>query len=120
MSPKALLKLRELLINRRREIFKQVAHLESESRGLVQREIERIDEAQKEDLTRMLDRLVKRGKEEIRDKSGARKNVNWDIWALRALRQIGSFETIGSVASDPSVSEMRPRVRRSSRPAKTS
>ena len=67
MSAKDLLKLGELLINRRRELFEQVAHMESECNALGEREIEPIDKAQKEDLTRMLNRLVERGKEEIRE-----------------------------------------------------
>ena len=67
MSVKALLKLRELLIHRRQDILGQVAHLESESKALGQRVIEPIEEAQKEDLTRILNRLVERGKEEIKE-----------------------------------------------------
>ena len=67
MSVKALLKLRELLVNRRREIFAQIAHMESERNALGEREIEPIDEAQKEDLTRILNRLVERAREEIRE-----------------------------------------------------
>jgi DnaK suppressor protein len=67
MTAKAVLKLRELLINRRREIFKQIAHMESESEALEQRLIEPMDEAQKEDLARLLNRLVERGKEEIKE-----------------------------------------------------
>jgi DnaK suppressor protein len=67
MSVKNFLELKKLLINRRRELFEQVAHMESERNALREREIDPIDEAQKGDLTRMLNRLVDRGKEEIRE-----------------------------------------------------
>jgi RNA polymerase-binding transcription factor DksA len=56
---------KKLLQRRRREILKQVAHLESEREDLGQRYIEPIDEAQEQDLIRTLDRLIERGKEEI-------------------------------------------------------
>ncbi|MGD9304900.1 MAG: TraR/DksA C4-type zinc finger protein [Desulfobacterales bacterium] len=85
MSAKDLLKLRELLINRRREIFEQVAHLESESKALGQRVIEPIDEAQKEDLTRMLDRLVERGKEEIKEINLALEKMSTGTYGLCEL-----------------------------------
>jgi DnaK suppressor protein len=85
MSAKALLKLRELLINRRREIFEQVAHLESESKGLGQPVIEPIDEAQKQDLTRMLDRLVERGKEEIKEIHLALEKMSTDTYGVCEL-----------------------------------
>ena len=54
-------------MNRRREILEQVAHLESERAALEQRFIETMDEAQKEDLARLLHKLVERGKEEIKE-----------------------------------------------------
>jgi DnaK suppressor protein len=67
MSIKAFLKMREILVNRRREVFAQIAHMESERNALGEREIEPIDEAQKEDLTRTLNRLIERGKDEIEE-----------------------------------------------------
>jgi len=53
-------KLRKLLMNRRREILEQVAHLEAEGEELEQRFIEPIDAAQKEDLARLVHKLDKR------------------------------------------------------------
>ena len=58
-------KLKKLLMNRRREILKQVAHLEAELEELGQRFIEPIDAAQKEDLVRLVHKFDERGKEEI-------------------------------------------------------
>jgi len=58
-------KLKKLLMNRRREILKQVAHLEAELKELKQRFIEPIDAAQKEDLVRLVHKFDERGKEEI-------------------------------------------------------
>jgi len=58
-------KLKRLLLNRRREMLKQVAHLEAEQEELEQRFIEKIDAAQKEDLAWLIDKLDERGKEEI-------------------------------------------------------
>jgi DnaK suppressor protein len=60
-------KLEKLLQRRRREMLKQVAHLESEREELGERFIEPIDEAQKEDLTRTLNHLIERGNEEIEE-----------------------------------------------------
>ncbi|MGB5749387.1 MAG: TraR/DksA C4-type zinc finger protein [Desulfobacterales bacterium] len=65
MKENALKKLKSLLLNRRREIFKQVAHLEAEIEELEQRFIEPIDAAQKEDLAQLIHKLDERGKEEI-------------------------------------------------------
>ena len=52
MNPKSVNanKLKRLLLNRRREMLEQVAHLEAEQEELEQRFIESIDAAQKEDL----------------------------------------------------------------------
>ena len=67
MVKKDLLKLKKCLTNRRREMLKQVAHLEAELGELGQRNIEPIDEAQKEDLARVVHKLDERGKEEIEE-----------------------------------------------------
>jgi RNA polymerase-binding transcription factor DksA len=67
MSRKMILKLEELLLNRKREIFKQIAHLEMGRDAQKERVIELADAAQKEDLTRLLDHLVERGNEEVRE-----------------------------------------------------
>ena len=67
MSKKMMLKLKELLLNRKREIFKQIAHLERGSKAQDEHVIELGDAAQKEDLVRLLDHLVERGNEEVRE-----------------------------------------------------
>ncbi|MGD9262271.1 MAG: TraR/DksA C4-type zinc finger protein [Desulfobacterales bacterium] len=67
MKETTLLKLKKLLMNRRREILRQVAHLEAEREELGQRFIEPIDAAQKEDLVRLVYKLDERGKEEIEE-----------------------------------------------------
>ena len=65
MKENTLIRLKALLMNRRREILKQVAHLEAEREELKGRFIEPIDAAQKEDLMRLVRKLDERGKEEI-------------------------------------------------------
>ena len=67
MQQKDLTKLEKLLLKRRREILKQVAHLEAEQEELDRRFIEPIDTAQKEDVTWLLHKLDERGKEEIEE-----------------------------------------------------
>ena len=57
MKENTLRKLKSLLLNRRREMLKQVAHLEAEQEELEQRFIEKIDVAQKEDLAWLIDKL---------------------------------------------------------------
>ena len=73
-------KLKKLLMNRRQEILEQVAHLEAEGEELVQRFIEPIDAAQKEDLARLVHKLDERGKEEIKE-----TNLALDKNALQIL-----------------------------------
>ena len=53
------------MLNRRREILEQVAHLEFERDELRQHFIESIDSAQKENLAQLIHKLDERGKEEI-------------------------------------------------------
>ena len=65
MKENTLKKLKSLLLNRRREMLEQVAHLEVEHEELGQHFIEKIDSAQKEDLAWLIDKLDERGKEEI-------------------------------------------------------
>ena len=67
MKTTALPRLKKSLLNRRREILKQVAHLEAEQEELDRRFIEPIDTAQKEDVTWLLHKLDERGKEEIEE-----------------------------------------------------
>ncbi|MCK4988053.1 MAG: hypothetical protein KAS40_21110, partial [Desulfobacterales bacterium] len=61
MFAKMILELRELLLKRKREIFKQVAHLEMGRKAQEERMIEMGDAAQKEDLIRLIDHLVANG-----------------------------------------------------------
>jgi DnaK suppressor protein len=77
MVKKDLLKLKKRLMNRRREVFKQVAHLEAEREELGQRNIEPIDEAQKEDLARLVHTLDERGREEIEE-------IEWAIDKMKS------------------------------------
>ena len=65
MKKNTLKKLQSLLLNRRQEMFEQVAHLEFERDELGQHFIESIDSAQKENLARLIHKLDERGKEEI-------------------------------------------------------
>ena len=54
MKETTLLKLKKILINRRREMLEQVAHLEFERDELGQHFIESIDSAQKENDNNLL------------------------------------------------------------------
>jgi len=65
MKENTLKKLKSLLLNRRREMLEQVAHLEFELDELEQRFIESIDSAQKENMAQLIYKLDERGKEEI-------------------------------------------------------
>ena len=67
MHEKMIPKLRDQLHKRRRELFEQVAHVESDRKGLENRAIETVDEAQREDLTRILNILEDRGRTEIKE-----------------------------------------------------
>ncbi|MGD9136672.1 MAG: TraR/DksA C4-type zinc finger protein [Desulfobacterales bacterium] len=67
MKENTLRKLKSRLMNRRREILKQVAHLEAEREELKERFIEPIDAAQKEDLMRLVRKLDERGKDEVKE-----------------------------------------------------
>ena len=67
MKETTLLKLKKILINRRREMLEQVAHLEFERDELGQHFIESIDSAQKENLVQLIHKLDERGKEEIEE-----------------------------------------------------
>jgi DnaK suppressor protein len=62
-----ILKLKELLLNRKREILEQIAHLEMGRNAQKERVIELGDAAQKEELIRLLDHLVERGSEKVRE-----------------------------------------------------
>ena len=53
------------MLNRRREILQQVAHLEFEREELGKHFIESIDSAQQENLAQLIHKLDERGREEI-------------------------------------------------------
>ena len=65
MKENTLKKLKSLLLNRRREMLQQVAHLEFEREELEQHSIEAVDSAQEENLAQLIRKLDERGKEEI-------------------------------------------------------
>jgi DnaK suppressor protein len=65
MKENTLKKLKSLLLNHRRDMLEQVAHLEFERDELGQHFIESIDSAQKENLAQLIYKLDERGKEEI-------------------------------------------------------
>jgi RNA polymerase-binding transcription factor DksA len=67
MNKKMLMKLKEMLLNRKHEVFKQIAHLEMGRNAQKEHVIEYADAAQKEDSIRLLDHLVERGNEEVRE-----------------------------------------------------
>lgn len=68
MSDKFNLKMKKQLLKRRREIYQHLAHFESERETLGQRRVtESVDNAQKEDLARLIDKLCQRGREEINE-----------------------------------------------------
>ena len=84
MNPKSVNanKLKRLLLNRRLEMLKQVAHLEAEQEELEQRFIENIDVAQKEDLAWLIDKLDERGKEEIAEIELALSKIDSDRYGI--------------------------------------
>jgi DnaK suppressor protein len=65
MKENTLKKLKSLLLNRRREILEQVAHLDFEREELEIHFIESVESAQKENLAQLIHKLDERGKEEI-------------------------------------------------------
>lgn len=65
MKENTLKKIKSLLLNRRREMLQQVAHLEFEREELEQHSIEAVDSAQEENLAQLIQKLDERGKEEI-------------------------------------------------------
>jgi DnaK suppressor protein len=75
MNQKVILKLKTLLLNRKREILKQIAHLEMGRDAQKERVIELADAAQKEDLVRLIDHLVGRGNEKVREIDLALKRI---------------------------------------------
>jgi DnaK suppressor protein len=67
MNRQMILKLKELLLNRKREILEQIAHLEMGRNAQKERVIEPGDAAQREELIRLLDHMVERGSEKVRE-----------------------------------------------------
>ena len=67
MRKSQLLNLKELLLTRKAEIFKQTAQLQLGREVREGREIEIIDAAQKEDMMHLACHLIERGIEEIRE-----------------------------------------------------
>ena len=67
MSEGDMVRLREMLLKRRREIFEGLRRFESDWQALAKRDIELEEEAQKADLTIFFDGLDERGKNEIEE-----------------------------------------------------
>lgn len=65
MSEQDLMLLKEMLLNRRREIFDRLRQFESDWKTLQEREIEQEEEAQKSDFTSLYDHLDKFETEQI-------------------------------------------------------
>jgi DnaK suppressor protein len=82
MKENILKKLKSLLLNRRREMLEQVAHLEFERDELGQHFIESIDSAQKENLTQLIYKLDERGKEEIAEIELALSKIDSDRYGI--------------------------------------
>ena len=85
MNKNTLKKLKSLLLNRRREMLQQVAHLEFERDELGQHFIESIDLAQKENLAQLIYKLDERGKEEIAEIELALTKMSSDRYGICEL-----------------------------------
>jgi DnaK suppressor protein len=85
MKENTLKKLKSLLLNRRREMLEQVAHLEFEREELGQHFIESIDSAQKENLAQLIHKLDERGKEEIEEMELALTKIDSDRYGICEL-----------------------------------
>lgn len=67
MSERDKMRLREMLLNQRQEIFEQYQLFESDLQKLGERDIEMEEEAQKSEELILLDKLVEREKEELEE-----------------------------------------------------
>ena len=67
MAEQDLLRLKELLLKQRQEIFERVQGLESDWQALGERDIEWEEEAQKADLATLFEQLDQREKTEIEE-----------------------------------------------------
>jgi len=85
MKENTFKKLKSLLLNRRREMLEQVAHLEFERDELGQHFIESIDSAQKENLAQLIYKLDERGKEEIGEIELALTKMSSDRYGICEL-----------------------------------
>ena len=85
MKENTLKKLKSLLLNRRREMLQQVAHLEFEREELEQHSIEPIDSAQKENSAQLIRKLDERGKEEIGEIELALTKMSSDRYGICEL-----------------------------------
>jgi DnaK suppressor protein len=85
MKENTLKKLKSLLLNRRREMLQQVAHLEFEREELEQHSIEPVDSAQEENLAQLIRKLDDRGKEEIGEIELALTKMSSDRYGICEL-----------------------------------
>ncbi|MCK4389879.1 MAG: TraR/DksA C4-type zinc finger protein [Desulfobacterales bacterium] len=67
MSKQEMMRLREMLLKRRKEIFERLRQFESDWQPLTERDIELEEEAQKADLTRLFDELDEREQHELEE-----------------------------------------------------
>lgn len=67
MSEQDLMRLREMLLKQRKEIFERLRQFKSDWQALEERDIELEEEAQKADLTGLFDHLDERRKDEIEE-----------------------------------------------------
>ena len=67
MSERDKMRLREMLLNQRQEIFEQYRLFESDLQALGERDIEMEEEAQKSEELILLDKLIEREKEELEE-----------------------------------------------------
>ena len=67
MSEQDKVRLREMLLNQRQEIFEQYQRFEFDLQALGERDIEMEEEAQKADEISLLDQLVERDKDKLEE-----------------------------------------------------
>ena len=85
MKENTLKKLKSLLLNRCREMWQQVAHLELEREELEHHSIEPVDSAQEENLAQLIRKLDERGKEEIGEIELALTKMSSDRYGICEL-----------------------------------
>ncbi|NVM21076.1 MAG: TraR/DksA C4-type zinc finger protein [Desulfobacterales bacterium] len=67
MHERDLMRIREKLLERRREIFERLSGFESDWQVLADRDVELEEEAQKADMTSLFDQLGERGQKELEE-----------------------------------------------------